>query len=469
MKPRTVLASRFEILARVRRGGEGQVYRGVDHATGQPVAIKILHAEDWKPKRFQREVALLTELEHSGIVRYVAHGNEGQQHYLVMEWVDGQTLSQILMRGLTLQESVDVTRRIADALAVVHVRGMVHRDIKPSNIMFIGGKLEQVKLLDFGIARLVGQQSFTRTGAVVGTPGYMSPEQARGQWAVDARADVFALGCVLYACMCGHPPFTGQHKLATLASILYLDPLPVSLRCPEAPPALVELVSRMMAKDPLMRPTSAAVVAAELDALDALPETPRRPHAALGPLLGESHGASGGEPTMTTQTVEAAGDLHGTEPPVFVLAALEVDATARARSSGGSVDSELSERIVRAGEITDGHEGAWSYLMDGLFVAVFATGTDRAERGARCALALRRELPHAPMVMGSGGITQAGSGLDRLVETLVEESFQRLAGRAQHEIPSGGIRLEDKVADELTGGFEVLRSGPAEYLVASRG
>jgi eukaryotic-like serine/threonine-protein kinase len=251
MKPRTVLASRFEILARVRRGGEGQVYRGLDHVTGQPVAIKILHAEQCKPKRFQREVALLTELEHSGIVRYVAHGTEGQQHYLVMEWVDGQTLSQILLRGLTLQESVDVTRRIADALAVVHVRGMVHRDIKPSNIMFIGGKQEQVKLLDFGIARMVGQQSFTRTGAVVGTPGYMAPEQVRGQWAVDARADVFALGCVLYACMGGHPPFTGQHKLATLASILFLDP--------------------------------------------------------------------------TTQTMQAAEDLYGTEPPVFVLAALELE------------------------------------------------------------------------------------------------------------------------------------------------
>jgi hypothetical protein len=468
MKPRTVLASRFEMLTRIRRGGEGQVYRGLDHVTGEPVAIKILHAEACKPKRFQREVALLTELEHSGIVRYVAHGSEGQQNYLVMEWVDGQTLSQILLRGLTLQESVDVTRRIADALAVVHVRGMVHRDIKPSNVMFVGGKLEQVKLLDFGIARVVGQQSFTRTGAVVGTPGYMAPEQARGQWAVDARADVFALGCLLYACMCGHPPFTGQHKLATLASILFLDPLPVELRCPEAPTALVELVARMMAKDPLARPTSAAVVAAELDALGALPETPRRAHAVQG-LSSESLGAGGLELTLTTQTVEAAADLHGTEPPVFVLAALEADATAGARSRGGSFDSELIERIVRAGEIAAGHEGASSYLMDGLFVAVFANGGDRAERAARCALALRRELPHSPMVMGSGGITQSGSGLDRLVETLVEESFHRIAGRPQDELPAGGIRLEDKVAGELTSDFEVLRSGPAEYLVASRG
>jgi hypothetical protein len=469
MKPRTVLASRFEILTRIRRGGEGQVYRGLDRVTGQPVAIKILHAEDCRPKRFQREVALLTELEHSGIVRYVAHGSEGQQHYLVMEWLEGQTLSQILLRGLTLQESVDVTRRIADALAVVHVRGMVHRDIKPSNIMFVGGKLEQVKLLDFGIARVVGQQSFTRTGAVVGTPGYMAPEQARGQWAVDARADVFALGCVLYACMCGHPPFTGQHKLATLASILFLDPLPVPLRCPEAPPALIELVGRMMAKDPLRRPTSAAVVAAELDALGTLPESPRRAHVAQGPLSGQDQSAGAGEHTQTTQTVEAATEPHGSVPPVFVLAALDADATAGARSGGGSFDSELIERIVRAGEIAAGHEGASSYLMDGLFVAVFASGGDRAERAARCALALRRELPQSPMVMGSGGITQSGSGLDRLVETLVEESFQRIAGRMQDQLPVGGIRLEERVAGELSHAFEIQRSGPADYLVSSRG
>ena len=124
--------------------------------------------------------------------------------------------------------------------------------------------------------------------------------------------------------------------------------------------------------------------------------------------------------------------------------------------------------MVRAGEIAAGHEGASSYLMDGLFVAVFASGRDRALRAARCALALRHELPQSPMVMGSGGITQSGSGLDRLVETLVEESFQRIAGRAQEPLPDGGIRLEDKVASELTGDFEVVRSGPADYLVASR-
>jgi serine/threonine protein kinase len=469
MKARTALASRFEILARIRRGGEGQVYRGRDRETGQQVAIKILHQETLKPRRFQREAALLTELEHPGIVRYVAHGTEGQQHYLVMEWVEGQTLWQILQRGLTLRESVAVTRQIADALSAVHARGMVHRDIKPSNIMFVGGLLEQVKLLDFGIARVVGQQSLTRTGAVVGTPGYMAPEQVRGQWDVDARADVFALGCVLYACLCGHPPFAGQHKLAALASILFLEPIPVALRCPEAPAALVELVGRMLDKNPAARPASAALVAGELDALGALPETPRRPHAAQGAVAPES---SDIDPalldarTETTQTIETATGPHSGEPPVFVLAAFALDTDEDAQRSES--ESEILERIAQAGALAAHHEGAWSYLVDGLFVAVFASGSDRAERAARCSLALRREIPELPIVVGSGSITPSGPGLDRLVQTLVDESMRRVALATRGAPALTGVRLDESLAEALTGAFEVQRRGLAEYLMASR-
>jgi hypothetical protein len=464
MKPRTVLASRFELLARVRRGGEGQVFRGRDLLTELPVAIKILHDEAGRLERFEREVLLLTEFTHPGIVRYVAHSTEGQYRYLVMEWVEGKTLSQILQQGLTLQESVDVTRRIAETLAVVHEQGMVHRDIKPSNIMFVGGDFEQVKLLDFGIARLVGQQSFTRTGMVVGTPGYMAPEQVRGHRDVDATADVFALGCVLYACMCGQPPFTSQHKLATLASILFLDPIPIVQRCPEAPAALIALVEHMLAKKPSDRPANAGVVARELAAIGPLPESPRRAQMHQGNAAGDRHGGH----TWTTRTFDIGVGANPPEPPVFVLVAIDGDATEKDPITGATRDGELIERIARADELAAEHEGASSHLMDGLFVAVFAHASDRAARAARCALALRREFPHVPMVMGSGSITSSGSMLDRMMETLVEESFRRVADDAGEEPPATGIRLEDKLADELTGTFEILRSGPADYLLGSR-
>jgi hypothetical protein len=464
MKPRTVLASRFELLARVRRGGEGQVFRGRDLLTELPVAIKILHDEAGPIERFEREVLLLTEFTHPGIVRYVAHSTEGQYRYLVMEWVEGKTLSQILQQGLTLQESVDVTRRIAETLAVVHDQGMVHRDIKPSNIMFVGGDLAQVKLLDFGIARLVGKQSFTRTGMVVGTPGYMAPEQVRGHRDVDASADVFALGCVLYACMCGQPPFTSQHKLATLASILFLDPIPVVQRCPEAPPALVTLVEHMLAKEPSARPANAGVVARELAALGPLPESPRRAQTPQGKGAGERQGGA----TWTTRTFDLELGTGSSHPPVFVLVAIDGDATERDPTTGATRDGELIERIARAEELAAEHEGASSHLMDGLFVAVFVNTPDRAARAARYALALRRQLPHVPMVMGSGSITTSGSRLDRMMETLVEESFRRVSEDAGEEPPATGIRLEDKLADELTGTFQILHSGPADYLVGDR-
>jgi hypothetical protein len=340
---------------------------------------------------------------------------------------------------------------------------MVHRDIKPSNVMFVGGDFEQVKLLDFGIARLVGQQSFTRTGMVVGTPGYMAPEQVRGHRDVGPAADVFALGCVLYACLCGQPPFTSQHKLATLASILFLDPIPIAQRCPEAPAALISLVEHMLAKEPSARPADAGVVARELAALGPLPESPRRAQMPQGKVAGEGHGGH----TWTTRTFDLGVGENPPQPPVFVLVAIEGDATERDPTTGVERDGELIERISRADEIAAEHEGASSHLMDGLFVAVFANTPDRALRAARCALALRQAFPHVPMVMGSGSITSSGSMLDRMMETLVEESFRRVSEEPDEAPPETGIRLEDRLAEELTGTFEILRSGAADYLVGS--
>ncbi|WP_428267980.1 serine/threonine-protein kinase [Haliangium sp.] len=467
MKPGTIIASRFEIRSRIRRGGEGQVYRGVDRSSGQPVAIKVLHEEACKSTRFEREVRLLTNFSHPDIVHYIAHGTIGNHRYLVMEWVEGRTLSQMLLEGFTMRESVDLTRRIAVALAAVHTRGMVHRDIKPSNVMFEHDELSQVRLLDFGIVRVVGQQSLTRTGAVVGTPGYMSPEQARGQWDVDARADVFSLGCLLYACLSGRPPFSGQHKLATLTAILFLDPIPLRFYCPEAPPALDALLERMLAKDPADRPADAAEVVRELDALGPLPKTSRRPHKLPGRLPAAIRNALLGEHTETTVSVDSSSSSLGAHtPPVFVLISLESEGTA---GDGVQIDRELLDRIERAQAIVAGHGGASSYLMDGLFVAVFSAGLDRTERAARCALEVRRELPDVPIVVGTGGAISTGATLDHLVQTLVEETFRRLAMDAMDDPAIVGIRLGEGIARALIDDFELKRDGSVEYLISSRG
>jgi serine/threonine protein kinase len=474
MKPGTVIASRFEIVSRARKGGEGQIFQGRDRQTGALIAIKLLHEEAFSAPRFDREVELLTELSHPGIVQYIAHGALDRRRFLVMEWVEGKTLSQLLAHGLTLRESVAVIGRIADVLASVHARGIVHRDIKPSNIMFLEGSLERVKLLDFGIARPVGPSSMTRTGVVIGTPGFMSPEQARGAWDVDARADVFSLGCVLYTCLCGRTPFAASRMLANLTAILFLDPVPVSVQCPEAPAALVDLLDRMLAKEPDARPADAGAVAAELGALTDLPETPRRPVPRAGrrPYRAASSPRVLDEDTATTQTFAASPRQSHEHVSVFILAALDEDRLDAAAEVEPEVERSATwaERIAMLRDVVTASGGMSSVLADGSFVAMFAGGESprELERAAQCALELRAVIPQVPMVMGMGGELPDVSALERLVDTLVEESLRRIVVGARKPVAEQ-IRLGEGLADALAGRFPIRRDDSAHYLVLQSG
>ena len=258
-KPGTRLGARFEILEEIGRGGMATVYRARDLRSGVPVAVKVLRAGDAEDvERFAREVILLRELAHPGIVRLVADGRAlGGASYLVEEWIDGESLRARLRRGgLDVAESVAVVRAAAEALSEAHAKGIVHRDVKPENLLFprAGG----LKVVDFGVARRLDDR-FTRTGVAVGTPAYMPPEQARGDRDLDARVDVFALGCVLYECLTGEA-FTGGTRELGLG----------------APPALVALVLRMLAERRELRPADAGEVAAALAGIDAPATPPRR-------------------------------------------------------------------------------------------------------------------------------------------------------------------------------------------------
>src|SRR5215831_3020030 len=171
----------------------GEVWHATDRVRGAPVAVKLLTGTSESGRaRFLREAVVLSDLRHPGIVRYVSHGlTPSQELYLVMEWLEGEDLSQRLGRGtLDVAEAAALLRGVADALAAAHARGIVHRDIKPSNLFLPGRSIKGVKILDFGVAR-TGAATRTRAGGMVGTPGYMAPEQARGEEEVDARADVF--------------------------------------------------------------------------------------------------------------------------------------------------------------------------------------------------------------------------------------------------------------------------------------
>jgi serine/threonine protein kinase len=286
----SVVQDRFELLAPAAEGGMGVVFRARDRHTGALVALKVLGGTWIEPEnaeRFVREARVLAELGHPGIVAYVAHGRtDDGRPFLAMEWIDGGDLEMRLRsRPLTLRESLAMIRRAAEALAFVHRRDIVHRDLKPSNLMLRDGDHERVALADFGLARhAIAQAAMTRTGAPIGTPAYMSPEQALGERDLTTATDVFSLGCVLYECLAGAPPFVAAHPGALLAKLLFETAPPIRRVRKAVPEAVEALLVRMLARAPEGRPRDASAVVLAIDALDALPDgtpPPSPPRAAI--------------------------------------------------------------------------------------------------------------------------------------------------------------------------------------------
>ncbi|HWL85194.1 MAG TPA: serine/threonine-protein kinase, partial [Polyangiaceae bacterium] len=239
-------------------------------------------------RRFDAEARALEKSHHPAIVRYIAHGvaEEGRP-YLAMEWVDGETLCARLRRGpLALREVLTLGQRIAEGLEAAHALGIVHRDIKPSNVMLPGRDIAQAKIADFGLARPMGAvvvvdemlgangtsvsaRRATATGTIVGTPGYMAPEQAHGMPDLDGRADLFSLGCLLFRCLTDTEAFEGSRALTALAKLVLLSPMRVRELRPEVPAALDDLVDRLLSKERECRPASAAEVCGVLAAIEA--------------------------------------------------------------------------------------------------------------------------------------------------------------------------------------------------------
>ncbi|HEV3189149.1 MAG TPA: protein kinase, partial [Polyangiaceae bacterium] len=267
------LAGRFAIEREVGRGGVGIVYRAHDQVSGQAVALKVIAlpgVDAGEEARFRREGRVLAGLHHPGIVRVVAFGQlDDGQPFVAMEWLEGEDMAQRQRRAaLPLVPALQVAADVADALAAAHASGIVHRDVKPSNIFLVGsgpgntGPL-QVKLVDFGVAA-AEDAKLTRTGAIVGTPAYMAPEQARGDGEVDARADLYALGATLFEMITGRPPHVGPTPIAILARLVTTPAPRLAEVFPEATPRLDELMAQLIATSPADRASSAADVAREL-------------------------------------------------------------------------------------------------------------------------------------------------------------------------------------------------------------
>ncbi|MBI3203905.1 MAG: protein kinase [Myxococcales bacterium] len=400
-----VVADRFETERLAGAGGMGSVYLAHDRVLGGPVALKLLNPAPRHEWRFEREAELLAQLSHPGIVRHVAHGRlDDGRLYLALEWLEGQDLeARLAGGGLTIQLSLLMARRVAEALGAAHSLGVVHRDVKPSNIFLQGDDPARPKLLDFGVARVLSA-SATRTGTALGTPAYMAPEQAKGERDLDARADVWSLGCVLFECLTGSPPFTGDHPMAILGKIVIARAPRVTEQRPEIPPDLDDLVARMLSREREARPVSGNAAAVELAELGELGVPDRTTRSARRPAL-----------TATEQRL--LGVIMGDS-----WRGPDLDLATAPTLSPVEIDGALS----RARTVAAGFGGRLEAMAVSSLIVTFTAGgsaVEQATRAARCALALRAALPPMRFAVSLGlGMmeqnTASGQVIDRAATLL---------------------------------------------------
>ncbi|WP_437732064.1 serine/threonine-protein kinase [Sorangium sp. So ce1335] len=451
MRAGEIVDERFEIEGLAGSGGMGHVYRARDRRTGDTVALKVLRrAGKSELRRFSCEVQALSALRIPGVVRYIAHGVTADgKPYLVMEWLSGETLAErMTQRGLTPAESVDVIARVAGTLGDIHRQGVVHRDLKPSNLILVEGRLDRVMVLDFGIARFRIDQQLTMPGTVLGTPEFMAPEQARGDRSVDARADVFALGCVLFKCLTGRAAFQGVGALAVLVKVLLDEPPRLRELRPGLPAELDALVASMLAKQPGERPRDGAAVAEALGAID----------------LSGVDAAGGGEPAAPVRALE----LTSSERRVTCLVlAHERSAPDEETRSQEEEQARALERAEELRALAARYQGQIE-LVDArsplLVLTSAEAATDLAAQAARCALALRALLGGAPVAL----VTGRAELTSRIpMGELIDRAVQLLPARGE-PAPAAAVRIDDVTAGLLGGRFETSCEGGARFLHGAR-
>jgi eukaryotic-like serine/threonine-protein kinase len=246
---------KYKIIGKIGQGAMGEVYKAHDAVLNRLVAIKTINADlgadESLRKRFEREAQSAARLNHPNIITVYDYGEERNKIYMAMELLEGTDLKQMIARkaAVALDEKLEIMDQIADGLAFAHAADIVHRDLKPANIHLLPNG--QVKIMDFGLARLGGSE-MTRTGMVMGTPHYMSPEQVRGERA-DSRSDIFSLGCVFYELLTYRKAFDAETMHAVLFKVMQEQPSPAADLVPDLPHVLADVLDRTLAKDPAER------------------------------------------------------------------------------------------------------------------------------------------------------------------------------------------------------------------------
>jgi tRNA A-37 threonylcarbamoyl transferase component Bud32 len=456
-QPSRVLNDRYEVDKPLGRGGMAQVFRGTDRVLGRTVAIKVLdqkHRDDAKfVTRFRREAQAAAGINHPNVVSVFDTGSEDGLHYIVMEYVDGETLDDVLSREKVLlpERVVAIAEPVAQALDAAHQKGMVHRDVKPGNIML--DRSGTVKVVDFGIARAAADDTLTQTGIVLGTAAYLSPEQAQGV-AVDPRSDVYSLGCVLYEMVTGRKPFTGDSALAIAYKHVREDPAPPSQVNPDIPPELEAVVMTAMAKDPGQRFPSGGAMQEALSAA-ATGEMPAM--AAVGTGATEPLPGSGDTAVMTSQ--EAGPEPPPERPPrwwlpwlvigVILLALVALGFLAFGgeeprRAGGGGQTETPAETTPPETETADPVGDAYFALLAGL-----EEGTANGEISGDAAEDIAKSADEAVREFEKGD-------LEKAAEKLVEAHVKVQTYQAEGLIPSEerAVAIHEQI-DSLAGAMGI--------------
>ena len=268
----TAIADRWMIDGEIGRGSRAIAYRARDLANGDVVVIKVIRsdlASAIDGARFVAQMRTTAGIRHENIVPILDVNTAAGRLFVVMPFVDGESLRSRLRRErrLALREAVAVTRQVADALGHAHTQGALHKDVKPENIFLVGSR---ALLADLGVSRAITRsidETMTGSGITLGTPYYMSPEHARGGVEIDARADLYSLGCVLYEMLAGEPPFTGD-KLSVLKKTVSETPVPITAIRDTMPPAVDVALDHLLAKTPSARYPDAAHLVDALSALE---------------------------------------------------------------------------------------------------------------------------------------------------------------------------------------------------------
>jgi serine/threonine-protein kinase len=424
------LLGRYEVLAQLGAGGMGEVYRARDLRLGREVAIKVLpeHLADDPSAlaRFEREARAVAALSHPNLLAIYDFGADGDVSFAVTELLHGETLRSALAPGpLPWRRAAEIGAAIAEGLAAAHSRGIVHRDLKPDNV-FVTSE-GRVKILDFGLARWVEEEPGgdatsapttpdpTRPGTVLGTVGYMAPEQVRGEPA-DARSDIFAFGCVLHEMLAGRPAFTGSTAVERMAAILRDQPPPASQINPDVPPDLGRLAARCLEKTAAKRPASAAE---------------------LVPLLRDLGSAGISDPTVVTPArVRATPRRPARSKSLAVLPFL---------NPGGDVEMDYLAEGITESLIND--------LTQLQRLRVMATSTMFRFRGDADPQEVGRQLGVGTVL--SGRVVPRGSSLAISVELVDASNGFRLWG-ARYDRPVADLLVvQEEIAREISSSLKL--------------